>query len=66
MKKMWSVQTESNSWNDDLFNGTYNQCVKYCKEHDYKIDGSECRLAEIVIDKRGCVVDTLRIVDEIF
>lgn len=63
--KLWSVELDANSWNDDLFNGTYDECVQYCEEHNYKIDGEECRLAEIEVDERGCVVDTYNIVTEV-
>lgn len=48
-----------------MFNGTYEECIAYCKDRDYKIDGVECRLAEIEVDERGCVVDTYDIVSEI-
>ena len=63
--KLWSVETEANSWNDDEFNGTFDECVQYCKVNDYKIDGEFARLAEIEVDERGCVIDTYRIVEDI-
>lgn len=63
--RVWSVQHEGNSWNDDMFNGTYEECVEYCKDHDYKIDGVECQLAEIEVDESGCCTYTYSIVDEI-
>ena len=52
-------------WNDDSFNGTFEECIEYCKEKDYKIDGKEARLAEIVVDDKNCVIDTIQIVEEI-
>lgn len=64
MSRLWSVEHEANSWNDDMFNGTFGECVEYCKEHGYKIDGEECRLAEIELDERGIVIDTYDIVNE--
>ncbi|MCM1039842.1 MAG: hypothetical protein NC434_11010 [Ruminococcus sp.] len=63
--RTWSVEHEANSWNDDLFNGTYDECIAYCNEKGYKIDGVECRLAEVEVDERGSVIDTYSIVDEI-
>ena len=63
--KIWSVEHNANSWDDDMFNGTFDECVEYCKENNYKIDGVECRLAEIGLDERGCVVETYNIVNEI-
>lgn len=62
---MWSVEHEANSWNDDMFNGTYEECIAYCQDREYKIDGVECRLAEIEVDDCGCAVYTYDIVDEV-
>lgn len=61
----WSVEHEANSWSDDMFNGTYDECIAYCQEKDYKIDGVECRLAEIEVDEDVGVVDTYNVVNEI-
>lgn len=63
--RLWSVEHETNSWADDMFNGTYEECMVYCREHGYKIDGEECRLAEVELDERGCVIDTYDIVNEV-
>lgn len=65
MKTIWSVELEGNMWNDDSFNGTFEECIEYCKENDYKIDGKEARLAEIVVDDKNCVIDTIQIVEKI-
>ena len=65
MKTIWSVELERNMWNDDSFNGTFEECIEYCKEKDYKIDGKEARLAEIVVDDKNCVIDTIQIVEKI-
>lgn len=64
MKEIWSVELEGNSWNDDTFNGTYEECVKYCEEADYRIDGKEARLAKVLIDG-NYVVECLEIVEEL-
>lgn len=63
--KIWSVEHEANSWNDDDFNGTYEECISYCQSNGYTIDGKECRLAEVEVDDRGCVIDTYQIINEI-
>ena len=65
MKTIWSVELEGNMWNDDSFNGTFEECIEYCKENNYKIDGKEARLAEIVVDDKNCVIDTIQIVEKI-
>ena len=63
--RTWSVETESNSWNDDEFNGTFDECIDYCNKKEYIIDGKFARLVEIEIDERGCVVDCYDIVNEL-
>lgn len=60
----WSVELEDNSWDDDIFNGTYEECIDYCNEYDYKIDGVEARLVKVLLED-GCVVEALEIVNEI-
>lgn len=52
--KAWSVELSANTWNDDTFIGTFDECVSYCMKHDYKIDGLEARLAEIDTDDGYC------------
>lgn len=62
--KMWSVELAANSWNDDTFIGTYEECIEYCKTNDYKIDGEEARLAEVEIEEE-IVTYTYDIVNEL-
>ena len=59
---MWSVEL-ADDYNDDTFNGTFEECIKYCEDMEYTI-GSDCRLAKILVED-GCVIETLEIVDEI-
>lgn len=65
MKTLWSVELEGNMWNDDTFNGTFDECVEYCKECDYAINGKEARLVKILVDEDGCVLEALEIVNEL-
>lgn len=53
--KTWSVETEENSWNDDLFNGTLEECIEYCKEKDIKVDGKNARIMKICLDENGVI-----------
>lgn len=59
-KTVWSVEVEGNSYNDDLFNGTHDECMDYIKNNGFEL-GNGCQLAKIVIDERGCAIDTLEI-----
>lgn len=61
---IWSVELEATLWADDTFNGTYEECVQYCSENDYKIDGNEARLSKLLVED-GCVLQTLEIVEEL-
>lgn len=54
-RKTWSVETEENDWNDDLFNGTLEECIEYCKNNNINIDGVSARIAKICLDENGCV-----------
>lgn len=65
MGRTWSVEAKANSWNDDLFNGSYKECVKYCEDHDYAVDGENVRLAEIEVDEKGRVIGVYCIVSEV-
>lgn len=50
-KRAWSVELESNAWQDDTFNGTVNECIRYCQERNITIDGINARLAEVAKSK---------------
>lgn len=63
--KTWSVEKESNSWMDDTFNGSFEECVEYCKSHSLDINGEEARLAEVEIDEDGCVTYCYDIIEEL-
>lgn len=62
--KTWSVQLEGTLWTDDTFNGTFEECVEYCKDNGYKI-GAGARLAEIEVNEDGCATYTYQIVEEV-
>lgn len=50
--KTWSVQLEGTLWTDDTYNGTFEECVEYCKNNGYQI-GAGARLAEIEVREKG-------------
>lgn len=63
-KKIWSVQL-ADDWRDDTFNGTYEECVEWCKKNDYKINRKEARLAKILVDENGSCLEALEYVDNL-
>ena len=64
MKILWSVELEANGYEDDTFNGTFEECIEYCKDYGYAI-GKDGRLAKIVVEEDGCVSECVEIVEEI-
>lgn len=56
MKKMYSLQMESNSYLDDIY-VCYNpfDMFHYCIDNDIYVDGFENRIALVSIDCDGCV-----------
>ena len=62
-KIIYSVETAENNYNDDLFNGTLEECINYIEDFDLEIS-SECRIAKIVLDSDGIVIDTLDIFNQ--
>ena len=62
--RTYSVQIEENSYNDDLFNGTFNECVDYIKKNGYTREENDARIAEIEVDENGTVTFTHDIITE--
>ena len=58
-KIIWSVEL-SPYYDDDTFNGTFDECVEYCRDMEYII-GKDCRLAKILVNEEGCFLETLEI-----
>lgn len=64
MRTTYSVEIEANSYNDDLFNGTFEECVQYCKDNDYTHENSDARIAKILVDDDETVAEVLDIITE--
>ena len=69
MNTIWSVETEANSYQDDLFTGTRQECVDYCANHDLaSIDymsllfwlHSGVKMCEIYLDEDMCCTGVKR------
>lgn len=56
-EKVWSVELAVQNFEDDTFNGNYEECQAWVKEHEYEND--KYQLALVVIDEDGLVLDTL-------
>ena len=62
--RTYSVQIEENSYDDDLFNGTFEECVDYINRQGYTREENDVRIAEIEVDDRGTVTYTYDIITE--
>lgn len=63
-RETYSVEIEQNSYMDDLFNGTYDECVEYIRKNDYTREENDVRIAKIAIDEDECVAETLDIITD--
>lgn len=63
-KEIWSVQI-AEDWLDDTFNGTYEECIEFCRKNEYRINGVEARLARILVDENGTWLEDLEHVDDL-
>ena len=59
MKKFYSVEIEQNGYEDDLFNGTFEECVEYINEHEYTREENDVRIAHVVEDGDHIVDDII-------
>ena len=62
--RTYSVQIEENSYDDDLFNGTFEECVDYINQQGYTREENDVRIAEIEVDDKGTVTYTYDIITE--
>lgn len=62
---VWSVELKANSYADDTYCGTFEDCIKYCWDHKHPLDGINARLALIETDDMGRVIDTLKFYSEV-
>lgn len=64
MRTTYSVEIEQGSYADDIFNGTFEECVQYCKDNDYTREANDVRIAKILVDDDKTVAETLDIITE--
>ena len=62
--RTYSVQIEENSYDDDLFNGTFEECVDDINRQGYTREENDVRIAEIEVDDKGTVTYTYDIITE--
>lgn len=50
-------------YSDDIFNGSFEECVEYIKEKGYTKE-NDVRIAKVIIDEDNTVVECVEIITE--
>lgn len=64
MKTTYSVEIEQTMYSDDLFNGTFEECVEYINEKEYTREENDVRIAKILLEDDGTVAECLKLITE--
>ena len=64
MKTTYSVEIEQTMYADDLFNGTFEECVEYINEKGYTREENDVRIAKILVDEDNTVAECLELITE--
>ena len=62
--RIFSVEIEENNYNDDLFCGTFEECVEFIKKNGYTREENDVRIGEIDVDKTGIFTFAFNIITE--
>ena len=64
MKTIYSVEIKDTMYTDDIFNGSFEECVEYIKENEYTKEENDVRIAKILVDDDNTVAECLEIITE--
>ena len=64
MKTTYSVEIKDTMYTDDIFNGSFEECVEYIKENEYTREENDVRIAKILVDDDNTVAECLEIITE--
>lgn len=62
--RTYSVLIEQNAYDDDLFNGSFKECVDFINECGYTREDNDVKIAEIEVGEDGCAIYTYDIITE--
>ena len=63
MKTIYSVEIKDTMYADDIFNGSFEECVEYIKEKGYTKE-NDVRIAKIIVDEDNTVIECVEIITE--
>ena len=64
MTTTYSVEIEQTMYADDLFNGSFEECIEYIKEKELTKEENDVRIAKILVDEDNTVAECLEIITE--
>lgn len=62
MKEIYSVEIKQTEYSDDLFNGTFSECVVYIRKSRYTSFANDVRIARLLLDNDNTVAECLEII----
>ena len=64
MKTTYSVEIKDTMYTDDIFNGSFEECIEYIKENEYTKEENDVRIAKVIIDEDNTVIECVEIITE--
>ena len=64
MKTIYSVEIKDTMYTDDIFNGSFEECVEYINENEYTKEENDVRIAKVIIDEDNSVIECVEIITE--
>ena len=64
MKTIYSVEIKDTMYTDDIFNGSFEECVEYINENEYTKEENDVRIAKIIVDEDNTVIECVEIITE--
>ena len=64
MKTTYSVEIKDTMYTDDIFNGSFEECVEYINENEYTKEENDARIAKIIVDEDNSVIECVEIITE--
>ena len=64
MKTIYSVEIKDTMYTDDIFNGSFEECVEYIKENEYTKEENDVRIAKVIVDEDNTVIECVEIITE--
>lgn len=64
MKTIYSVEIKDAMYTDDIFNGSFEECVEYINENEYTKEENDVRIAKVIIDEDNTVIECVEIITE--